>query len=134
MRRSILPAAVVAVACFAAPALAQATDFCVKDMQCTQAGGTDYPTLEDALAAAESGPSADRILIGTGTYTAPFQLGFSALQHPVQIIGSGAGRTGLTAPDGASIVLTLGNPSSSVSNLTLVVPAANDISTRPPSI
>jgi hypothetical protein len=120
--RPVLLAALATCAFVAAPSLAHAADLCVADAACMQAGNPNYVSLEGALAAAEASPAADRVLLGTGTFTAPTLSGFSAPQYPVEIIGHGADKTALTAPDGASPVLSLGNPASAVSNLEIVIP------------
>jgi len=122
--RPALLAAVATCAFASAPSLAQASDLCVADAACTQAGNPTYASLEAALAAAEASPAGDRILLGTGTFTAPTLNGFGAPLYPVEIIGHGADKTALTAPDGASPVLSLGNPASAVSNLEIVIPSS----------
>ena len=124
--RAGLLAVLVASACLGAPSLASATDFCVKDDACLQAGGTQVNTLDNALLAAEGSSSADRIFLGPGTYTSSAYSGFSAPNYPVEIIGAGRDATTLTGPVNATPVLTLGNASSSVSNLSVEIPAAND--------
>ncbi|HEX4733521.1 MAG TPA: choice-of-anchor Q domain-containing protein [Thermoleophilaceae bacterium] len=125
--RAALLAVLVASACFGAPSLAGAADLCVNDSACLQAGGTSAPTLDGALTAAESGSSADRIFLGPGTYKATAYTGFSAPNYPVEIIGAGPTATTLTAPVNASPVLKLGSVGSSVSDLSIEIPASNDL-------
>jgi hypothetical protein len=124
--RAGLLALFVAFACLGAPSLASAADYCVNDDACLQAGGTKALTLDAALVATESASSADRIFVGPGTYKATGYTGFTAPNYPVEIIGAGAGSTTLTAPVNASPVLKLGDALSSVSNLSIEIPAAND--------
>jgi hypothetical protein len=124
--RAGLLAVLVVSACFGAPSLASAADYCVKDDACLQAGGTSMNTLDNALLATEGGSSADRIFLGAGTYVAQSFSGFRAPNYPVEIIGAGRDATTLTAGINASPVLTLGNALSSVSNLSIEIPAAND--------
>src|SRR3954470_2379828 len=105
------------------PSLASAQDFCV---HCTQ-GGAQYQTFEDALKVANSLPTADRILLGPGTYTAPDTSGFHAgLSYPVEIIGAGKDETTVTGPANTTTVLEVDDRASAVSNLSIVVPEAND--------
>src|SRR5215213_7688211 len=101
---------------------AAATDYCVN----ASCGGTPEPTLEDALAAAGSATDADRVFVGSGTYTAPSTLGYVSVapDSPVEIIGAGAGQTILTAPTAATGVLALlGSSANGVHDLTVRFPA-----------
>jgi hypothetical protein len=126
LHRSGLVIGAVSVALLSLPSLANATDFCVHNDPCVQQGGTAFATLEDALGAAEAGQSADRIFLGTGTFTAPTTAGFTAPMYPVEIIGQGSDQTALTAPPNATPVLALGNDGSTVSDLMIVSPDAPD--------
>src|SRR4051794_1709148 len=106
----IISLAVCVSALVPSPAIAQ--DFCV---HCTQ-GGAQYQTLADALNASNSLPTADRILLGPGTYTAPDTSGFHAgASYPVEIIGAGKDVTTVTGPANTTTVLALGDPASAVS-------------------
>lgn len=126
-RRAVLAIAAAGCLLAFAPSLAHAADYCVHDDACAQqAGSITVDTLDDALGFTEIGPSADRIFLGPGTYTAPTTAGFSATQYPVEIIGAGTDKTELTGPTNTSPVLTVTNFSSVVSNLRIVVPAEND--------
>src|SRR3954449_12403553 len=103
-------AAAVCVSAFA-PSLASAQDLCV---HCTQ-GGPQYQTLEDALTASNAAPTANRIFVGPGTYTAPDTSGFHAgLSYPVEIIGAGQDKTTLTGPANTTTVLKVDDPASAV--------------------
>lgn len=113
-----------------APSGALAADFCVQNSGCTAGGGTAEPSVEAALAAANSDGVLDRVLIGPGTFTAPTVFGYVTGYHPVQIIGSGAGTTTLTGPVGTDRVLFAGNTDSLVSDLTVAVPAGNTASMK----
>src|SRR5205814_9906092 len=96
------------------PSLADAADFCVHSDVCGQGG--NYLTLEGALKAADSIPTADRIFVGPGTYTAPDATGFTGrLGYPVEIIGAGRDQTVLTGPTNTAAVLTTRDPASAVS-------------------
>jgi len=92
MPRTRISAAMgVTVALLAMPALAQATTYCVSKPSCETAGGTHEDTLDDALSAAQSSDTRDRIEIGPGTYdnTSP-----ADIPQGVDIVGSGSGAGG----------------------------------------
>jgi hypothetical protein len=106
-----------------APAAANAADYCVSPN--TTCGGTNVMTLEQALDLADNAPDADRVFLGTGTYTSPGPSGYTYNQpgSPVEIIGQGQGKTILTAPAGSFRVLWLdGGAASSVHDLTVKIP------------
>ena len=90
-------AALALLTILAAPASAQATDFCVAPN--ATCGGTNVPTLQAALAAADNAANADRVFLGEATYTAPTVggFGYDAPTFPVEILGAGADKTKLTA-------------------------------------
>ena len=83
-----------------------------------------------ALAAANSDPLLDRVVIGPGTFTAPTVSGYVTGFNPVQVVGSGAGVTTLTGPAGTDLVLYLGNHDSLVSDLSVEMPADNSNFTK----
>jgi hypothetical protein len=123
-RRIALTIATAVCVCAFMPSLADAADFCVHSDVCGQGG--NYLTLEGALKAADSIPTADRVFVGPGTYTAPDTTGFRALVYPVEIIGAGRDKTVLTGPTNTAAVLTTRDPASAVSDLQIVIPDAND--------
>jgi hypothetical protein len=125
-------AAAAAVLCLLvfAPSGALAADFCVANSSCEAAGGTHEISVEAALAAANADSAPDRVLIGPGTFTAPSVFGYVSGGNPVQIIGSGAGSTTLTGPQGTDRVLFVGNPSSVVSDLRVDLPEDNSVFTK----
>jgi hypothetical protein len=123
----ILAAIGVTSALLAAPALAHATTtYCVDKPSCETAGGTHENTLDDALSAAQSSGSRDRIEIGPGTYdnTSP-----ANIPAGVDIVGSGSGPGGtlLTRSDTSTynfaFKLTTASPST-ISSLAVQVPNA----------
>jgi hypothetical protein len=107
----------------ALPAVASAADYCVAPN--TSCGGTNVATFDQALSSAAAAPDADRIFLGTATYTAPTADGFFYLQSssPVEIVGQGEGHTILTSPGGGDGVLDVtGGPGTSVHDLTIRLP------------
>src|SRR5829696_1368825 len=107
----------------ALPAAAGATDYCVAPS--TDCGGTLVPNVQDALALADDQTDADRVFLDAGTYTAPTAAGFAYNESssPVEIIGKGSGQTTLTAPAGASSVLSVtGGAGTSVHDLIVRIP------------
>ena len=105
------------------PATAGATDYCVAPK--TDCGGTQVPTVEQALDFADDATDADRVFLGATTYTAQTVTGFyySESSSPVEIIGQGRGQTILTAPSASSFVMRLiGGPGTSVHDLTIQLP------------
>lgn len=104
----------------AAPALASAATFCVRKSSCT---GTDHTTFESALAAAAAnGAAEDRIELGFGTFTASDPGGFvNNAGSDVKIVGFGQGSTTLTRATSGN-VLSLNDPNSSVSDLSVRIP------------
>ena len=102
---------------------AGAADYCVAPN--TGCGGTNVPSLEQALGLADDATDPDRVFLGAATYTAPSATGFyySESGSPVEIVGRGRGQTVLTAPSAASFVLRLvGGAGSSVNDLTIRLP------------
>jgi hypothetical protein len=121
--RRLAPGILAAALAGAAPAAANAADYCVSPN--TSCGGTNVATFEQALDLADNAPDADRIFLGNGTYTAPGPSGYTYNQpnSPVEIIGQGEGHTILTGPGGSFRVLWLdGGASSSVHDLTVRLP------------
>jgi hypothetical protein len=106
----------------ALPAAAGAADYCVN----TSCGGTNVASLDKALDLADNDTTADRILLGTGDFTALTAGGFeyNRADAPLEIVGQGAGQTTLTGqPNGNSWVLRLrGGAGSSVHDLTIQLP------------
>jgi len=104
LSRILVPAAAAATLALSIPAVASATDYCVG----ASCGGTDVNTLEEALTDAGKASDADRVFLGEGTYQSVSNFGFIyKAAGPVEIIGAGPGKTLLTAPLGATGVLTL---------------------------
>jgi hypothetical protein len=100
-------------------ASAVATTYCVQDPAC-EADGTNAPTIAAALTAAAGTGGLDRIEIGPGTFAEAGLV--TAEGNPVEIVGAGVGRT-VIASSGDSTALQLGDPDSSVSDLSIVLPA-----------
>jgi hypothetical protein len=126
--RRHLARSVVAILGFAvlaawAPA-AQAADFCVAPN--TTCGGSHVATFEAALGAADDDFGADRVFLGTATYTAPTATGFfyDAQSSPVEIIGAGMGQTVLTGQIGgqSDVLFVQAGPGSSIHDLTIRLP------------
>jgi hypothetical protein len=119
-RACILISVATAFAATAVPAAA--TTFCVKpDASCDQQH--TYSTIPTALAAAANAAGPDKVQLGEATYTAPSAQGFlSNTGAAVEVAGHGAG-THLTAPAGATAVLTLNIAGSSLHDLSIDVPA-----------
>jgi hypothetical protein len=116
---------VLAIAALLAPATAHATDYCVAPN--TACGGTNVATLQQALDAADNGANADRVFLGAAVYMAPAAGGYlyNAPASPVEIVGAGTGATTLTAPAGATGVLSLdGGAGSAIHDLTVRLPAS----------
>lgn len=120
LARILLPVAATGAIALSIPAVASATDYCVK----TSCGGTNVNTLEEALTEAKQSTDADRVFLGVGEYSAQSNFGFIYDgAGPVEIIGAGEDKTELTAPLGATAVLNLkGGPGSSVQDLWIHVP------------
>jgi hypothetical protein len=115
-------AALAAVSALVLAPSAFGHDYCVADASCVSAGGTAEPTLQAALAAADTTAATDRVLIGPGTYSAPDAFGSYSIVHPVDVIGSGSGSTRLTGPVDSGTVLYLG-AGSSISDAGIAIPA-----------
>jgi hypothetical protein len=103
---------------------ASATDYCVAPN--TSCGGTSVATFEAALDLADNANDADRIFLGTATYTAPVATGYSyaAQFNPVEVIGAGRGKTILTSPIGGSnqVLYLSAGTGSSIHDLTVRIP------------
>ena len=102
------------------PAMANATDYCVQ----TSCGGTNVTDLQAALDEAKKSTDADRVFLGAGVQVAQSSFGFKYDgTGPVEIVGAGENNTVLTAPLGATAVLTLkGGLGSSIHDLTVKLP------------
>lgn len=113
---------VAAVFALAAPGLANATTYCVNSPGCS---GTPEPDLQTALTTAQGTTgSADTVMVGSpGVPPATGYAYNGAADNPVSIIGGGTSATTLTATDAGSTVLNLTGSTSSVSHLTLRLPA-----------
>ena len=118
--RIMLPIAAAATIALSLPAMANATDYCVQ----TSCAGTNVNDLQQALDEAKKSTDADRVFLGAGVYTAQSSFGFKYDgTGPVEIIGAGQSNTVLTAPLGATAVLTLkGGVGSSVHDLAIELP------------
>src|SRR3954447_4501769 len=123
MNPKLLLTAATAVLALAAAPSAFAQDYCVADASCVSGGGTDEPTVEAALAAADATFASDRVLIGPGEFVAPTTAGYDAKFSPVEIIGAGAGATILTGPPDTDLVLYVNGANSRVADLGIAVPA-----------
>jgi len=100
---------------------AGAATFCVDDPACLTAGGDDKATLQTAINAAEANGDTlrDRIEVGPGIQNdAPFTVDAS---NDVDIVGEGTGATTLTRTGVGNNekFLTIADPSSTVSDLTV---------------
>ena len=120
LARILLPVAATGAIALSIPAVASATDYCVK----TSCGGTNVNTLEEALTEAKQSTDADRVFLGAGQYFAQSNFGFAYDgAGPVEIIGAGEDNTKLTAPLGSTAVLNLkGGLGSSVHDLWIEMP------------
>jgi hypothetical protein len=122
LRLAPLAAAATAVCALALPGLAHAVTYCVNSPGCS---GTPEADLQTALTAAQTSTGvADTVMVGSpGT---PPSAGYhynGAADNPVDIVGAGTSATTLTATDTGSIALFLTGTTSSVSHLTLRLPA-----------
>ena len=132
LSRILVPGAAAATLALSIPAVASATDYCVG----TSCGGTNVSTLEEALTDAGQASDADRVFLGEGTYVSASNFGFIyKAAGRVEIIGAGRGKTLVTAPLGATGVLTLeGGGGSSVHDLAIQLPQyANGYGLRTPN-
>jgi hypothetical protein len=120
LSRILPPVAAMATIALSIPAVASATDYCVQ----TSCGGTNVNGLQEALDEAKKSTDADRVFLGAGAHVAQSSFGFKYDgTGPVEIIGGGENNTELTAPLGATAVLTLkGGVGSSVHDLTIKLP------------
>jgi hypothetical protein len=120
LSRTLLPIAATATIALSIPAIASATDYCVQ----TSCGGTNVNGFQEALDEAKKSTDADRVFLGSGVHTAQSSFGFKYDgTGPVEIIGTGESNTVLTAPLGATAVLTLkGGIGSSIHDLTVKLP------------
>jgi hypothetical protein len=124
-KRCLAGAMAAAFVAAALPAVASAADYCVHPNQSCDFAN-NVLTLEDAIDLASNTNDADRILLGTGTYTAQSSHGFDYISGnaPVEIIGQGVGQTILTSPaGGVSWVMRLSaSAGSSIHDLTIQLP------------
>jgi hypothetical protein len=120
LSRILAPVAATATIALSIPAMANATDYCVQ----TSCGGTNAGDLQQALDEAKKSNDADRVFLGAGVHAAQSSFGFKYDgAGPVEIIGAGQNDTVITAPLGATAVLTLkGGVGSSVRDLTVRLP------------
>jgi hypothetical protein len=120
LSRILVPVAAMATIALAIPAMANATDYCVQ----TSCGGTNVNDLQAALDEAKKSTDADRVFLGAGVQMAQSSFGFKYDgAGPVEIVGAGENNTVLTAPLGATAVLTLkGGVGSSVHDLAINLP------------
>ena len=126
VRLLALLAAVAAL--WAVPSIASATDYCVANQACVDAGGVPENDIQSALNAAKNVTFGnDRVLIGEGDFTTPstYYYDTASSLNTVQIIGAGRDKTRLhsttTTPFSTTLSLT-GQSKSSVSDLTVVSP------------
>ena len=120
LTRILVPVAATATIALSIPAMANATDYCVQ----TSCGGTNVNDLQSALDEAKQSTDADRVFLGAGVQAAQSSFGFKYDgTGSVEIIGAGENNTVLTAPLGATAVLTLkGGVGSSIHDLTIKLP------------
>ncbi|MEA2442901.1 MAG: hypothetical protein QOJ12_193 [Thermoleophilales bacterium] len=104
------------------PATAGAATFCVADASCS---GNDAADVAAALSAAQAnGSGLDRIQIGPGTFNASGGTLTAGPANPVVIDGAGDGATTLTRAAAInSVVLSVSNPQSVVSDLAVYLPS-----------
>jgi len=103
-------------------ASAAAGTYCVQDPACVVAGGVDEPTIAAALAGAGGTDGLDRVEIGPGTFVEGGLV--AGTGNPVEIVGDGVGSTVIASPgEPTGVALWLGDPASSVSDLSIVLPA-----------
>jgi opacity protein-like surface antigen len=136
-KRLLLTAAALLLAlaiAAAAPALSRADVYCVHQAGFTcPVGSVDegknlQPALNDA-ASNPSTPSAPNLLtIGPGTYQpSPAGSGFSAnIQYPLQVRGSGVGRTSLTDSAASAVIALAGTSPNLVTLSALTVGGSAD--------
>lgn len=127
-KRHVSRLAVVAVVsagalAFANPVLAK--DYCVN----TTCGGVNVADLQAALSAAEASVDADRVFLGSGTYTATALQGFVYDQPgggPVEIIGAGISDPAPTviagAVGGGGTLRVTGAPGTRLRDVNVVLP------------
>jgi len=120
LSRTLLSIAATATIALSVPAVASATDYCIQ----TGCGGTNVNGLQEALDEAQKSTDADRVFLGAGVYTSQSSFGFKYNgTGPVEIIGNSLNDTVLTAPLGATAVLTMkGGVGSSVHDVTIKLP------------
>jgi hypothetical protein len=127
-KRLVSRLAVVAVVSGGALAVANpalATDYCVN----TTCGGVSVGDLQSALTAAEASVDADRVFLGSGTYTATALQGFVYDQPnggPVEIVGAGINDPGPTriagAIGGGGTLRVVGAPGTRLRDVNVVLP------------
>ena len=129
MRLAPLAAAAIAMCALALPGLAHAVTYCVNSPGCS---GTPEADLQAALTAAQTSTGvADTVMVGSpGVPPATGYAYNGAADNPVSIIGAGTSATTLTATDAGSTVLNLTGSTSSVSHLTLRLPAGGSYGTQ----
>lgn len=123
LARTAVLAALAAVMLLALPAFAHAATYCVNAAGCS---GTNEPDLQTALnAAMASTTEADTVQVGDPGPPPGSGYGYSDggnAANQVDIVGAGPGSTILAAP--GSTVLFVAGPGSTISNLTVELPAS----------
>jgi hypothetical protein len=120
---TLLSAALTAVA----PAAAGAVTFCVNDPGCVSGGGTASANLGSAVSAAAIAGGRDRIQIGPNPtpYTGANAYVVVAPGNAVDIVGAGQAATVIQGSALAQYILNVQDPSSTVSDLTLLTPGGD---------
>jgi hypothetical protein len=121
--RTPLLAIATALLALALPAMASANDYCVKPAPAS-CDGAVVDSLEIGLDYADDDKNADRVFLGPTVHTAgAWGFTYAREDAPVEIIGSGTGRTILTGPAANSWIVQLrGGPGSSIHDLTVRLP------------
>ena len=114
-----VPILAVGMVWLSAPVAATAAVFCVDDTPCVTAGGTDSPTVQDAINTAEASGGRDTIEVGPGTQVNGPST--SDATNPIDMIGEGVGTTTLTrtVTTAGQTILNLADPTSTVRALTI---------------
>jgi PKD repeat protein len=119
MRPALVFLAASVLALCAGEAAQASVTYCVADPSCT---GVPESTISQAIgAAANISPGPDRIQIGPGTFTETWTVDPG---NVVEIVGAGTDKTTLSwAGTAVASNLTLGDPDSKISGVTIVVPS-----------
>lgn len=92
-RAAAIAAPLAALALAASAPSAAALDYCVADAACVAGGGVAMPSLAQALTAAATSPSDDRLLLGAGTFPVPSAGFIYGAASGLELVGAGRDRT-----------------------------------------